>query len=374
VKKWILILFIFLSCIMLNGQTKKVESLAKIDCKFCHTCDTPTKLNPCLSKCPRNLIITIYHSPTEAPGTIDLNQFKGISNLFGPVKFPHRTHAEMAEMNGGCSSCHHYTPNGKITPCRDCHEKNRKIAPISRPDLKGAYHQECLGCHRNWSHSIKCETCHLSKSGNPRTISSNINTLKDKYKITTPVKIVYKTDNEDNPVVTFFHLDHTKRFGLKCKNCHTNEQCKNCHDINKGKTKLAGGEAHDKCESCHDTDDKCTFCHSKTEEKQFNHFAKSGFDLTKFHSNLKCKICHKSPENFRKVSKYCNSCHSGWNENNFNHKVTGFVLNETHSDFECEACHPDRNFAVNPKCSECHDEDIYFPKKLPGKYIKRKTK
>lgn len=32
-----------------------------IECKRCHSCDFPTKKNPCLIACPRNELITIEH-------------------------------------------------------------------------------------------------------------------------------------------------------------------------------------------------------------------------------------------------------------------------------------------------------------------------
>ncbi len=49
-----------------------------------------------------------------------------------------------------CSSCHHYSPvsEGKKVPlCRTCHTSRRTPAK-ARPALLGAYHQQCLGCHK----------------------------------------------------------------------------------------------------------------------------------------------------------------------------------------------------------------------------------
>ncbi|MDX1409785.1 MAG: cytochrome c3 family protein, partial [Saprospiraceae bacterium] len=71
--------------------------------------------------CPREHMITVEHAPEEGPGTITINQMPD-SDLYSPVVFSHRSHAEMSGMAGGCSMCHHYNPPGRVVPCRDCHE------------------------------------------------------------------------------------------------------------------------------------------------------------------------------------------------------------------------------------------------------------
>ncbi|MCD4761232.1 hypothetical protein K8R42_05030, partial [bacterium] len=62
----------------------------------------------------------------------------------------------------------------------------------------------------------------------------------------------------------------------------------------------------------------------------------------------------------------CTDCHKGWETGEFDHAVTGLLLNEEHVDFDCDACHENRNFARTPVCEMCHDEDISWPKELPG--------
>ena len=55
-------------------------------------------------------------------------------------------------MGGGCENCHHYNTSGPILKCSSCHESSRKREDVSIPDLKGAYHRQCMDCHREWSH------------------------------------------------------------------------------------------------------------------------------------------------------------------------------------------------------------------------------
>jgi hypothetical protein len=55
-----------------------------------------------------------------------------------------RFHADAATL---CAGCHHRTTMGqRPPPCRSCHPEARE-AVQSRPELKVAYHQQCVGCH-----------------------------------------------------------------------------------------------------------------------------------------------------------------------------------------------------------------------------------
>jgi hypothetical protein len=66
-----------------------------------------------------------------------------------------------------CAGCHHYSPleKGKQVPaCRTCHDA-KDLNPSRRPDLLGAYHQQCLGCHQKMGGTEDkmpqtCEGCH----------------------------------------------------------------------------------------------------------------------------------------------------------------------------------------------------------------------
>ncbi len=69
-----------------------------------------------------------------------------------------------------CAGCHHYSPLEPKKPvpgCGTCHDA--KTADASgRPDLMGAYHQQCLGCHRVTGATEEkmpqtCDGCHPHK-------------------------------------------------------------------------------------------------------------------------------------------------------------------------------------------------------------------
>lgn len=86
------------------------------------------------------------------------------------VRFNHVLHAGLAD----CTSCHHsyvwkddkrsndWSPSDK-TRCNDCHEvRNSSI----QPDLPDAYHQLCIGCHKDRPDKkqkigpVMCADCH----------------------------------------------------------------------------------------------------------------------------------------------------------------------------------------------------------------------
>jgi hypothetical protein len=112
----------------------------------------------------------------EIPETVTINE---LSDIYGPVEFPHRKivralmdnvkenklaqyfHNDQATI---CQGCHHNSPTAKQPPrCGNCHgmPSDEKLA---MPGLKGAYHQQCLGCHREMDvkkpSPVACADCH----------------------------------------------------------------------------------------------------------------------------------------------------------------------------------------------------------------------
>ncbi len=365
-------------CAGINAQQSpgKDHSKLNINCKTCHTCDVPTKSDPCLVICPREKIATVYQKPEQTPAMIVIDQ---LSNKYGPVYFSHRIHAQMSTMSGGCETCHHHNTSGPILQCSSCHETSRKREDISLPDLEGAFHRQCMNCHREWSHENGCNTCHTLKkdlkNGKQQENIQKKYAGKDHPVILEPTKIVFETNSDKGKFVTFFHDDHTKKFGISCISCHKQESCTKCHDVtnksNKDIKTIAStksfDERHQKCFTCHKNDD-CTTCHKNKVTEPFDHAKQTGWALNRFHINLTCSKCHGDKMPYKKLDNKCISCHKNWNNETFKHSVTGLQLNETHADLGCEDCHIDKNFAVKPSCNGCH-EDFNFPKQKPGKLV-----
>ena len=374
---------IFIFSIVAFGQSQSTEKvnfqdhpLQQINCKTCHSCDVPTKQDPCLNPCPRDLMITINQTPEDGPEIVSLNE---LSNKYEPVTFSHKIHAQMSQMSGGCKGCHHYNTAGPILSCINCHSTKRQREDISKPDLEAAYHRQCISCHKEWSHSTDCISCHALKN------SSELASQKEKEKIKVkdhpdveqPKKLIYETNYEKGKIVTFFHDEHTNLFGIKCVSCHQKENCNRCHDktVNSKvissslpiKIHKSQSEHHQPCFDCH-ADDPCIKCHLSKTLGPFNHKISTGWALNRFHEKLECIKCHIN-NNFVNLDKDCISCHKNFKADLFNHRVTGLKLNETHSALECGDCHIDNNFAVEPSCKNCHD-DKSFPKDKPGNMVK----
>jgi hypothetical protein len=303
-----------------------------------------------------------------------MQKLVSVEDLYEPVIFSHRVHAEMSEMSGGCEMCHHYNPPGSVVTCDNCHEPKRQRTDITKPDLKGAYHRQCMDCHSQWSEKVACESCHeLKESGKSAFTGKDYEKEKVHPELKVPSKLVYNTSYEKGKLVTFFHNEHTGIYGLECKSCHKQESCAKCHsDKQKEKgVKVSLEIKHKTCSACHDTKSKtaCVSCHSSGEMSSFNHLVRTGFELKGYHSKLSCTSCHQTKSVFTGLNSSCNNCHSGWNSSNFNHKVTGLILDDTHIEFDCSDCHENEDFSKNPSCEGCHD-DISYPESKPGKLAK----
>lgn len=95
--------------------------------------------------------------PAEfAPETVTI---EGIKKLFGPAMFTHKAHLGYA---GKCEECHHHSPAGEYPTCGECHKKDEVKTKNDRLiGLKGAYHNQCMGCHKSaGSGPMGCTDCH----------------------------------------------------------------------------------------------------------------------------------------------------------------------------------------------------------------------
>ena len=350
------------------------HSQLKSNCSLCHACETPTKSNPCLVSCPREKMNMVNLSPAQSPATIKMDDLKSVQDLYEPVIFSHRAHAEMSEMSGGCQMCHHYNPPGDVVRCSSCHDPVRQRTDISKPDLKGAYHRQCMDCHQEWNKNLTCESCHeLNGSGKSAYSGKEYQKERVHPELKIPTKLVFNTTYDKGKIVTFYHSEHTGIFGIECKSCHKEESCAKCHssEPKKKSEKVSVELKHKTCSACHDTKTKsaCGSCHLSKEAGPFDHYVRTGFKLKSYHSKLECTSCHQSARVFTGLSKSCSNCHSGWNSSNFNHKVTGLELDETHIEFDCGDCHENEDFSQKPSCEGCHD-DKTFPESKPGKLVK----
>ncbi|MCB9867612.1 MAG: cytochrome c3 family protein [Phycisphaerales bacterium] len=361
------------------------DKLPAEGCLRCHTCPAPTKENPSLLICAR--LVGTPNKVEDGPDIVILDQ---LVDLYLPVPFDHRGHARMAEMTRGCATCHHYTPEGMTHPaCRTCHDATSAGTDIAKPGLKGAYHRQCLNCHREWTDEKDCVKCHAPKAGASGDADTGV--TKDDLlgrmhpPIPEPDTEIYRAEARESAgaLVIFRHREHVHRFGLTCVECHHEDNCTRCHTEGNGHSQRERtvAEHHKPCLACHACDmdetcsskERCQRCHWKPNEprpKSFDH-ADTGWPLNRYHRDHNCRECHKAVP-FAKVERSCNGCHKGWTPENFDHTITGQGLDERHAETDCGECHRGRDFTAPPVCTECHDEEVTYPAKRPGPQVSQR--
>ncbi|MFA6450701.1 MAG: cytochrome c3 family protein [bacterium] len=314
-------------------------------CESCHVDKVPTRDKHELLPCP------VYHppswkgakAPADGPDNIVIDK---LADKYNAVNFQHKPHAGMAKMSAdSCWTCHHETPAGKPFPaCDTCHQKKLVRKNLNSPNLKAAYHQQCLNCHKTWSHNTKCEPCHAAKGA--KAIADPYPTPK------MPGKYVYDSKYKKSKV-TFFHNDHISLFKIDCVECHKDTKCAQCHDTKTTKKKPVVVANHKNCFACHGKD-SCETCHRKSEATTSFDHAKTGFPLTGQHAGLKCNSCHPAGKAISKLDTSCRSCHTDSSMKSFNHSGTGFPLKAYHSKVACSKCHGKNIAKIGSSCDNCH--------------------
>ena len=129
------------------------------------------------------LLLSINAYAMDAPDSVTIDV---LAQYYEAVEFDHAMHTDVAE---DCSVCHHHTTGTGTTDiyCSKCHSEYKELVKVSCQDchatqpfaaeviqlqsqqnlfhsdingLKGAYHQNCLGCHQQMDGPVGCEDCH----------------------------------------------------------------------------------------------------------------------------------------------------------------------------------------------------------------------
>lgn len=267
----------------------------------------------------------------------DVVILRELENEYAPVPFSHKAHADMAEMHLGCETCHHQQEDAddprKIEACKSCHPIDAKGADIRVPSLKGAYHRQCLNCHKGWAGENGCAICHEPKNGvaAPEPTPGDI-VGRMHPPIEPPDVKVYRARYTPaaGTHVTFRHDQHVSAYGIACVNCHFRDSCASCHDAENGQPPrkpvmpaMSWTQSHQPCLGCH--------------------------------QNQSCAHCHHDEDAAPPPT--------------FDHLLTGQQLDDDHADLTCAQCHRAFDFAVDPTCGDaaCHGETVVaFPTDRPG--------
>lgn len=189
-----------------------------------------------------------------------------LTDIYAPVKFTHKAHTGYAE---NCKVCHHHHSEIERTPaCRECHGLPFKT--LAKPGLKGAYHRQCMNCHRDsGSGPLGCDDCHEKRKAidKPPKVPG-LEGIADTITLGHVAK-------EYGPV-KFNHMIHVDMADT-CKDCHHHQgevektpPCRECHNTRAtvaGEKKLGIMDAyHKQCLDCHrgmGGPQKCEGCHGE---------------------------------------------------------------------------------------------------------------
>lgn len=303
-----------------------------------------------------------------------------LENIFKPVLFDHKLHAEMIQPGEGCVTCHHHAPDSVFQSCADCHVSVEEEASLNMPTINGAYHRNCLNCHQDWMADHVCETCHVKNKWrfNPRKSLDATDVLAYHHKEIVVPEIFHfvRPESQEKPV-SFHHKEHVELYRYKCEHCHRQTNCANCHNSTPPPVEKVMTLAihHEPCGQCHDTESKdlCGLCHRDTPSAGFTH-ATTGWGLNRFHNSLDCQACHGGTAPIQALDTDCLSCHDNFEVGSFDHRITGVKLNEDHEEIDCYECHIDDRYDRPPYCVDCHDEDMIFPAFVPGERLTNQIK
>jgi len=159
--------------------------LSEYACTVCHTGPSPTDLASDKSRYhslddfkPEPQSVKMSFSDDDIPDTTMIGI---LSDKYEPVSMLHKKHIErlMTNIEGSklakhfhrnenviCQGCHHHSPVGEKPPlCKNCHNIQFDETDLSKQRLKGAYHQQCFGCHKNMEieQISDCVKCHADK-------------------------------------------------------------------------------------------------------------------------------------------------------------------------------------------------------------------
>jgi hypothetical protein len=155
----------------------------------------------------------------------------------------------------------------------------------------------------------------------------------------------------------------------RCVACHPglsgtpNNGCMAC----KTRMKYVG----DKGIHVHGEEKRCATCHvehrtrayplarSWVDPGRFDH-KWTGFDLGRFHKELKCSKCHLESRPYRDVARTCDGCHLDFAPGVWMHHKAGCDMDSLHSGLACTECHTGGwGEGKTPTCIKCHPRADY---------------
>jgi len=357
---WLLATALFLACLVLSckGEADKAVEKEAV------AAAAPEKCEPC-PPCPEAGEAAEAAQPAAPQGDgPEESVLYHLVDKYEPVVFTHESHVDYEE---NCEVCHHHSSEvERFPPCRACHGET--FSTLDRPGLKGAYHRQCLECHKKMeSGPLGCEDCHKKRAAGP-VVQEDL-AKKYAYEIMT---LGHLEDGFEPSV--FNHLQHTKTTG-DCSECHhlrtpheVAAPCRECHTrrvtAEGDKTPGLKDAYHQQCIACHKEAAKtgqkvalnCVECHKAKNlpesiklSKIAKRYAPVIFDH-ETHSEIPeaCTDCHHANKDFGKFVG-CDKCHvPGTPPEGKTNLKTAFHK-------QCIGCHKESDEGPTA-CADCHEK------------------
>jgi hypothetical protein len=172
-------------CHMFIGAPMKNKESACIPCHMKPALDNPLPSDPEQEKIMAAKMLQARTPVTETFGREDIPEkvvIKNLSKQYEAVDLPHRKivnalaanikdsklaayfHTEQGTL---CQGCHHNSPVSKKPPaCANCHGEQLDPQNPLKPGIMGAYHLQCMGCHKAMGIEklAECTDCHKKKT------------------------------------------------------------------------------------------------------------------------------------------------------------------------------------------------------------------
>jgi hypothetical protein len=100
----------------------------------------------------------IRTAPVKGP---EVSTLRTLERMYEPVTFSHGMHTLVTD---DCGTCHHHSDPGQTPACKECHGAPFDPKDLNMPGLKGAYHLQCMGCHKEMGGPRGCIECHAKKN------------------------------------------------------------------------------------------------------------------------------------------------------------------------------------------------------------------
>ena len=335
------------------GRTEDVREPAPALCEPCPPCQAPDG---------------DATARTTAPGPEDKGPDECVLyhlvDRYEPTRFSHANHVDY---EGDCEVCHHHASEvEKYPPCRACHGLGSD--DLDKPGLKGAYHRQCMNCHRQMeSGPLGCEECHKERE----RLAVSGEELARKY-VQDTMKLGHIS--KDFAEVVFHHKIHVEVTD-SCEACHHHHgeveatpPCRECHRTaetdDRGGVPSLKDAYHEQCLTCHRASDKegkksplqCTDCHHSRNAPRtvdlgavakrykavtFDH--EMHVETTEF-----CTDCHHASKTFDRIVA-CGKCHAA------DKGPEGKLTLEDAFHKQCIGCHKKQDEGPQ-ECDDCHEK------------------